>query len=29
MDDEITTIDFLRNLNGTYDEISDEIDAES
>lgn len=29
LDDEIANIDFLRNLNGTYDEISDEIDEES
>jgi len=29
LDDEITNIDFLRNLNGTYDEISNEIDEES
>lgn len=29
LDNEITTVDFLRNLNGTYDEISDEIDADS
>lgn len=29
MDDEITTIGFLINLNDTYDEISDEIDSEN
>lgn len=29
LDDEVTSIEFLRNLNSTYDEISDEIDAES
>ena len=29
LDDEITTIGFLRNLNDTYDEISDEIDSEN
>ena len=29
LDDEITTIEFLRNLNATYDEISEEIDADS
>ncbi len=29
LDDEITTIGFLKNLNDTYDEISDEIDSEN
>ena len=29
LDDEITTIGFLRNLNDTYDEISDEFDSEN
>ena len=29
LDDEITSIDFLRNLDKTYDEISEEIDADS
>ena len=28
LDDRLTTIDFLRNLDATYDEISNEIDAE-
>ena len=29
LDDEITSIEFLRNLDKTYDEISEEIDADS
>lgn len=29
LDDEITSIDFLRDLDKTYDEISEEIDADS
>ena len=29
LDDEMTSIAFLRNLSGTYDDISDEIEAES
>ena len=29
LDDEITSIEFLRNLNKTYDAISDGIDADS
>lgn len=28
LDDEPTTIEFLRNLDRTYDEVSDEIDSE-
>ena len=28
LDDELTTIEFLKNLNGTYDEISEEIESE-
>ena len=29
LDDEITLIDFLRNLDKTYDEISEEINVDS